>query len=41
MYDGRGKMLGNETITKTSCNIILNRIKTLEEYEQRDKDGYI
>ena len=29
------------TITKTGCNIILNRIKTLEEYEQRDKDGYL
>ena len=32
-----GRCGGTKTITKTGCNIILNRIKTLEEYEQRDK----
>ena len=41
MEEGRCMETKTMTITKTGCNIILNRIKTLEEYEQRDKDGYL
>ena len=37
MEEGRCKETKTMTITETGWNIILNRIRTLEEYEQRDK----